>query len=156
MCSCTSWLEGQRSPPCLGPLLRRLILSFLRWCNWCQQWSYWNRSRRRHSRAGASLRGPASENSTHALRQLDSYPPRKHRHVALSTEVCDLPRLVLLDESVVLAQVDMICGLCDNAQERTLHWANFPDALRLGRSFLTLRLNSASEESIASRSRHTR
>ena len=60
------------------------------------------------------LSGPASENSTHPLRQL---------------EVCDLPRIVVLDEGLVLAQVDLISSLCDfgNAQERTLHWANFPD-----------------------------
>ena len=58
------------------------------------------------------LSGPASENSTHPLRQLVSLPASQHPHVALSTEVCDLLRLVDLDESLVLTQVDLISGLC--------------------------------------------
>ena len=67
------------------------------------------------------------------------YPQDKHPHVALSTEVRDLPCLVVLDKGLVLAQVDLISSLCDlgNARERTLHWANFPDdpaALSLIRS----------------------
>ena len=62
------------------------------------------------------------------------YPHVKHPHVALSTEVCDLPRLFVLDE-----QADLISSLCDfgNAQERTRHLANFQDdpaALTLIRS----------------------
>ena len=110
------------------------------------------------------------------------YPKVKHPYVALSTEVCDLPRLVVLDEGLVLAQVDLISSLCDlgNAQERTLYWTNFPDdsaalplirsashgplasrrdrisPLRLGRSFLTSRPNSVSVESTASCSREAR
>ena len=47
----------------------------------------------------------------------------------ISTDVCDLPRLVVLDKGLVLTKVDLISSLCDlgNTQERTLHWANFPD-----------------------------
>ena len=101
------------------------------------------------------------------------HPQVKQPHVALSTEVCDLLRLVVFDEGLVLAQTDLISRTCDlgNAQERTLHWANFPDdpaALSLLRSAshrllasrrdgisscasedLTLRLYSASVESTA-------
>ena len=76
------------------------------------------------------------------------YPQVKHPHVALSTEVCDLPRLVVLDKAFFLAQVDLISSLCDlgNAQKKTLHWANFPDdpaALSL--------IHSASHRPLASR-----
>ena len=110
------------------------------------------------------------------------YPQVKHPHVALSTEVRDLPRLVFLDKGLVLAQVDLISSICNlgNAQERALHCANFPDdpaalsfirsaghrpltsrrsgifPLRHGRSFLTLRLNWSSMESTASCSRAAR
>ena len=67
------------------------------------------------------------------------YTQFKHPHVALSTEVCELHRLAVLAERLVLVQVDLISSLCDlgNAQEKPLHWANFPDppaALSLIRS----------------------
>ena len=56
------------------------------------------------------------------------YPQVKHPHVALSTEVRDLPRLVFLFKGFVLAQVDLISGICGlrNAQERTLHTTDLP------------------------------
>ena len=44
----------------------------------------------------------------------------KHPHVALSTEICDLPCLLIFDKGLVLAHVDLNSSLCDldNAQER--------------------------------------
>ena len=76
------------------------------------------------------LSGPASENSTHPLRQVVSWPTSQASTRCIfdgGFVIC--PVFVVLDEGFVFVQVDLNSGLCDlgNAQDRTLHWANFPD-----------------------------
>ena len=72
--------------------------------------------------------GPASENSTHPLRQLLSLPTNQASTRCVLDEVCDLPRLVVLDKGLVLAQVDLISSL------RDLGNPDDPAALSLTRS----------------------
>ena len=113
-------------PPFLGFLLHRLILSSLAILPWCtspcqlvltvvlqepvpsSSQSCWR---------GSSAAQPLKTRHIHCV-SWSLYPQVKHPHVALSTEVCDLPRLIVLDEDLVLAQIDLISGLCDlgNAQ----------------------------------------
>ena len=76
---------------------------------------------------GSSTFQPLKTRHIHRLSvRLD--PQVMHPHVPFPKEVRDLPRLVVLDEGFVLAQVDMIQRLRDlgNAQELTLHMADLP------------------------------
>ena len=56
-------------------------------------------------------------------------PQVKHPHVVFPSKVRDLPRLVVLDEGLVLTQVDVILDLRDlgNTWDWALHWTDLPD-----------------------------
>ena len=119
-----SWSWLRKKACCSSAVLhwRALLM------NWCQQWPHRNRTDRRQGR-------PLTTRHIHCV-SWSLHLQSKYRHVARFV-IC--PCLVVLDEGPVLAQVDLIRSLCDlgNAQETTLHWANFPDdtaALSLIRS----------------------
>ena len=76
------------------------------------------------------LSGPSSENSTPSIASAGLSTHKSSIHTLRSRRrflIC--PVLLFLTKALSSPEVDLISSLCDfgNAQERTLHWASFPD-----------------------------
>ena len=101
-------LPEQRLPPVLSLFVRNshglifLHLTILQWrapfLNKHKEWSYRIQCHRRHSRAGVGLERPShwKLDTSHSVSGFP-HPQVEHPQVALSTEIRDLLRLVILD-----------------------------------------------------------